>query len=146
MNSSISAARVGLFAKLVAGFEDDTAVQVEFGPPGAYEEQEVVALLGVVDPDEEPAAIGQRHKEEVYSLEVGVKAHDPAGTAQSVDLRGFTIADGVRGVVADNITLSGAVRTALVTSQTTDGAVQAEGGGWVIFIRILIECHQRIAS
>ncbi len=151
MSSSISAARQALFARLDAA---DTlgSAQITFGPPAEYEEQEVVALLGVQDPREEPAAIGQLMKEEEYDLEVGVKVHDPAGDAADVDARGFALADAVCALLepADrNLTLDGTVRTALVASMTTNGAMPAEGpdgtaAGWVIFLRILIRCAQRI--
>lgn len=153
MNSSISAARLNLYTLLAAHTWPDNdptnPVQVSFGAPDAYEAQEVVALLGVQDPDEEFAAIGVGRKSETYLLEVGVKAHDPgAADAQAVDLRCFTLADEVRGVVSANPTFPGAppitVSPAEVISQTSDGAQSAEGGGWVCFIKILVRCKCRI--
>jgi len=141
MPSSIGPARQALFNLLAAG---TTGVQVTFGPPDSYEEQEVVALLGVFDPREEPAALGQRRMEETYHLEVGIKVHDPAGNPADVDARGFALREDVRTVIESDLTLAGTVRTALISSDTTDGVMPAEGAGFVIFFRLLVECRQRI--
>ncbi len=147
MASTISAARAALFALLDANTYPGARPQVTFGPPDAYEEPEVVAMLGVESPDEEAAALGAQRREEVYVLVVGVKAHDPAGTAAVVDARGFALADSVRATVhatTTGRTLSNTVRTAEVIRQTTVGAQPAEGSGWVIFLQLAIECRQRI--
>jgi hypothetical protein len=147
MASTISAARAALYALLAANTYPGAAPQVTFGPPDAYEEPEVIAMLGVESPDEEAAALGAQRREEIYGLVVGVKAHDPAGTAATVDARGFALADSVRAAVhatTTGRTLSSTVRTAEIARQTTDGVQPADGGGWVIFIRLLVECRQRI--
>lgn len=143
MPSSVSPARRALFDALAAS-ADLSAVQVTFGEPDAHEEQEVVAMLGVGDVDEESAALGNERREERYRIDVGVKVHDPAGDSRSVDTRCFAYADAVRAVVAANLTLGGTVRTAHVVSQRSDGAQAAEGGGWVCFNLLAIECHARI--
>lgn len=149
MASSIASARLALHALLAAHTWPGVQPQVTFGAPDAYEEQEVVALLGVQDPDEEFAALGAQRKAETYDLEVGVKAHDPgAVNAQTVDTRAFALAEAVRVVVNANPTFAGAppitVLPAQVISQTSVGAQAAEGGGWVCFIRLLIRCQTRI--
>ncbi len=147
MASTISAARAALFALLDANTYPGARPQITFGPPDAYEEPEVVAMLGVESPDEEAAALGAQRREEVYVLIVGVKAHDPAGTAASVDARGFALADSVRSTIhATNTsrTLTNNVRSAEVIRQATDGVQPAEGGGWVIFLRLAVQCRQRI--
>lgn len=149
MASSIAAARLALHALLVAHTWPGTKPQVTFGAPDAYEEQEVVALLGVQDPDEEFAALGAQRKAESYLLEVGVKAHDPgAADAQTVDTRAFALAEAVRVVVNANPNFAGAVPTtvlpAQVISQTSVGAQAAEGGGWICLIRLLVRCQTRI--
>lgn len=149
MASSISAARVALFNLLAAHAYPGAAPQVAFGAPAAYEEQEVVALLGVRDPDEEFAALGAQRRAESYVLEVGVKAHDPgAATAQVVDGRCFALADAVRSVVTANPNFAGAPPTTVlpaeVISQTSDGAQAAEGGGWVAFCVLQVRCQTRI--
>ena len=149
MASSIAAARLALHALLAAHTWPGNPPQVTFGAPDAYEEQEVVALLGVQDPDEEFAALGAQRKAESYLLEVGVKAHDPgAANAQTVDTRAFALAEGVRVVVNANPNFAGAVPItvlpAQVISQTSVGAQAAEGGGWVCFVKLLVRCQTRI--
>ena len=148
MASTIAAARVSLYDLLAAATWPAPTPQVTFGAPDAYEDQQVVSLLGVQDPGEEFAALGAQRRAESYLLEVGVKAHDPGATAQTVDTRAFAYADTVRGVVADNPTFAGpppaTVLPAEVISQTSDGAQAAEGGGWVCFIRLLVRCQTRI--
>lgn len=148
MASTISAARAALFALLTANTYPGAAPQVTFGPPDAYEEPEVVALLGVEAPDEEPAVIGgPKPREERFVIVVAVKAHDPAGTAQAVDLRGWALADEVREVVYANQTLSGALSApgwARIESQTSDGAQPAEGGGFVCFVTVRVACRARL--
>lgn len=149
MASSIAAARLALHTLLAAHTWPGATPQVTFGAPDAYEEQEVVALLGVQDPDEEFAALGAGRKAESYVLEVAVKAHDPgAANAQTVDTRCFALAEAVRVVINANPNFAGAVPTtvlpAQVVSQTSVGAQPAEGGGWVCFCRILVRCQTRI--
>lgn len=149
MPSSIASARLALHALLVAHTWPGAKPQVTFGAPDAYEEQEVVALLGVQDPDEEFAALGAQRKAESYDLEVGVKAHDPgAVNAQTVDTRAFALAEAVRVVVNTNPTFAGAppitVLPAQVISQTSVGAQAAEGGGWICVIRLLVRCQTRV--
>jgi len=146
MGSSIGPARQVLFTNLDNTISS-TGPQVTFGPPAIAEEQEVVALLGVLNPTETPAALGQRRVEETYHLEVGIKVHNPAGDPAEVDQRGFELRQQVRAVIEADLTLSGTVRTALIVSDTTDGVLPADptmGGGYVIFFRLLVECAQRI--
>lgn len=146
MTSSISAARQNLHALLAGEPELADPVQVAYGAPSGHEAAEVVAMLGVQTPSaEEARGLGQRRVEESYVLEVAVKVHDPgAETAEAVDLRGFALADVVRQVVRANITLDAAVRTALVVSQGSEGAQPAQGGGWVIFVTLGVECKARV--
>ena len=145
MGTTIPAARTALHAKLVAA-PALANVQVTFGPPAEYEEAEVVALLGVLDPTEEPAALGRQQKKEEYILEIGVKAHDAAGTAQEVDTRGFALAEAAAAAVeaGSDLTLNGTVQTALIEYLRTDGCLPAKGGGWAIFIRVGVACVARI--
>lgn len=145
MPSTIAAARINLYTLLAGAPWPLPIPQVTFGAPDAHEEQQVVSLLGIQDSDEEFAALGAQRHAESYVLEVGVKAHDPGGTAQIVDTRAFAYAETVRGVVGANPTFPpDAVLPAEVISQTSDGAQSAEGGGWVCFIRLLIRCQARI--
>lgn len=152
MGSSISAAQGVVFGRLsvaaaLAAAPPRPAVQVTYGPPDAEEAQEVVALLGVRNPEEEPVSLGAGGKDETYQLEVKVKAHDPAATAQEVNERGWAIAD----VVVDEVegsgdyTLDGSVMWALCEPTTTPGVQPAQGGGWVIFLTVLITCRARIS-
>lgn len=148
MASTISAARAALYALLAANTYPGAVPQVTFGLPAAYEEPEVVALLGVEAPEEAPAVIGgPKPREERFTLVVAVKAHDPAGTAGTVDARGWVLMDEVREVVYANQTLSGALTApgwARIESQTSDGAQPAEGGGWVLFGQVRVACRARL--
>lgn len=148
MASTISAARAALYALLVAE-EALAGVQVTFGPPDAYEEQEVVALLGVETPDEDPATIGgARPREETFVLVVAVKVHGPSDDALTVDARGWALLDIVRSTVYANQTLAGALSQpgwARVASQTSDAVVPVEDGGWVFFGEVRVLCRARVA-
>lgn len=148
MASTISAARAALFALLDANTYPGARPQVNFGAPDAYEEAEVVAMLGVEAPDEEPAVIGgPKPRNEEFTIVVGVKAHDPAGTAATVDARGWVLADEVREIVYANQTLTSTLSTgwARIASQTSEGAQPAEGGGWVCFVQVRVLCRSRVA-
>jgi hypothetical protein len=149
MASTISAARAGLHALLDAHTWPAPRPQVTFGSPDAYEESEVVAMLGVETPDEEPAVIGgNKPREEQFVIVVAVKAHDPAGTAATVDARGWALMDEVREVVYADQTLAGALTGASwarIASQTSVGAQPADGGGWVYFGQTRVACRARIA-
>lgn len=150
MASTIAGARQALYDALAAHVFPGTAPQVEFGSPLAYEEQEVVALMGVEAPDEDEAVFGgPRPRDEQFTLVVTVKVHDPAAESGSVvDARGFELADEVRDVVYADQSLSGALGTAgwaRVESQTTEGAQPANGGGWFMFIDVRVRCRARVA-
>jgi len=148
MPSAISAARANLFDLMEAdaGYAD---VQVTFGAPAGHEEQEVVALLGVDDADEEDVALGAQRSDEVFVLEVGIKVYDPAGDAPEVDAKGFALYEVLRSVVNANRTLGGTVRRAKVSRLRTDGAqpAEVEAGmvqGWGIYLRVFVACAVRI--
>lgn len=145
MPSSISAARLALFDRLsVAG--GLAGVQITYGRPTDHEEPEVVALLGVRDPEEEPATLGAGRKDETYQLEVGIKAHSRDGEAAEVDLRAYALADAVAEAVEGkgDYTLGGTVLWAYAAGPTGVGAQAAEGGGWVCFLTVLVTCRARI--
>lgn len=153
MSSTISAARQGLHAALVAAAAPGTGtaiegVQVTFGPPAAYEEQRVVALLGVEAPSEEPRSLGggnqAMQRDEVYTLVVGVKAHDPAGSAESVDADAWAMADAVWDAVNADLTLGGVLLFALVEARVGDGPEPAQSGGWAEIIEVRVRCTGRI--
>ncbi|MGH9225700.1 MAG: hypothetical protein ACRD2W_18380, partial [Acidimicrobiales bacterium] len=137
-----------LYAALVDAVVD---AQVTFGEPAGHEEQVVVALMGVLDPTEEAAQLGDAERHEDYRLEVVVKAHDPTGDPQDVDARGWELADMVRAVVRADRTLGGALVSgvgASVVSMQSDGVRPAttagnDAWGWVVFIRILVRCRGR---
>lgn len=150
MGSTISAARAAVYAKLVAHASlGADGVQVVYGVPDAYEEQEVVALLGTVDTDEEAATVGPGNKDETYDILVGVKVHKPEGTAAEVDARGYALADAVAAAVegASDYTLNGSVLWALTGGPRTPdrlGTRPAQGGGWVLFLEVPIRCKGRV--
>lgn len=146
MASTISASWNALYNLFVTAQATTLAgVQVTAGPPSEYEDQEVVALLGWGDPEEDAAAIGgNASREERYRIEVGIKAHDPAGTSLTVAARLLAIANAVRDVVQANKRLTGEVMCQVVRrrsagprpAQTEDGTTQ----GWVCFDLMEVEC------
>lgn len=155
MTSTISAARLKLHELLVENLSQPGR-QVTFGPPVQDEEHEVVAVLGLLDPVEEEAELGAANKWETYVLEVGVKVFDPdpdPAKAQEVDALGFGICNQIRDLVHgrarnNDRTLDGALGGsgyASVVSQTTQGVRPVQGGGWVVFLRLLLRCRARIA-
>lgn len=146
MASSIRLARSNLY-DLLAASASLTGVQVTFGAPSAYEAPEVVAVLGFGPIGDEPAALGQRRQAETYRIEVRIKKHDPAAsTGQPVELRAMALYDAVWNVVHDNPTLSGAVTIAFPGGgDNSEGAQSAEGGGWVMFASLFVECTARIS-
>lgn len=140
------AARANLYDLLDAAPVLST-VQRVFGEPSAYEEQQVVAVLGFGPVGDEPAAIGQRRQEERYRIEVKIKAHDPAADdGQAVEDIAFDLYDAVWNVVHDNPTLDDAVTFCFPGGgDSSEGAQAAEGGGWVMFVSLFVECTARIA-
>lgn len=150
MSSSIKAARANLYTLLAAQTAAAAPlenVQVTFGQPNAYEEQRVVAILGFGPVGDEPAAIGQRRQDETYRITVAIKVHDPAATTgQEVEDDAMGLYDAVWNVVHDNPTLSGAVTFCFPGGgDASEGAQPAEGGGWVVFVNIGVDCTARIA-
>lgn len=149
MASAISDTRTNLHAALLSRFSGAGEPQVTFGAPDAYEEQEVVALLGVEAGDEDDAVLGgARPREESFVLVVAVKVHGPEDDAATVDARGWEIADGVRAEVYDDRTIGGALSPtgwARVASQTSEGAQAVENAGWVIYIEVRVLCRARIS-
>lgn len=152
MSSTISAARAALYAALAADpppstNDPDETIQVVFGDPAAYQEQEVVAVRGLRPPnDEEQVLLGPAQpQDEQYAIGVTVKVHNPAADAATVDARGFALADWVRQVVYADRTFGGVlVLGATIASQTSpDGATPAEGGGAFIYIDLAVLCHGR---
>lgn len=146
MASAISAARQALYTLLAANTYPGAVPQVTYGLPAAYEDQEVVALMGVEVATEELAFFGTTgSRDEAFTIVVAIKAFDPAAdTAQVVDARCWVLADEVREVVYANQTLSGSLTapgSARVSSQTGDGAQPVEGGGWVAFCEVRVLCQ-----
>ena len=147
MASSIRLARSNLYDLLAAAPALSTA-QRTFGRPDAYVAQQVVAVLGFGPIGDEPAALGQRRQAETYRIEVAMKYHDPAATTgQAVEVGLMALYDGVWNVVHDNPTLNGAVTFAFPGGgDTSDGAEpDPEGGGWVAFASLFVECTARIS-
>lgn len=146
MASTVTAATAALYARLVAA-AGLAGVDVVFGPPDAYEAQEVVSLLGVFDPQEQHAALGINVRDERYDIEVAVKVHGPVSTAQETFNRSRVLVDAVVNSVNDTTTgrtLNGTVTDAEVRSTTTSGAFKinaADGGGWVIYWTVMVACH-----
>lgn len=155
MPSSMGPAAEALDALLAAAAWPAPTPQLVFGPPAEYEEQQVVSVLGIDDPGEESAALGNQRRDENYVLDVRIKVHDPsATTAREVFLRGLALREVVRATVAANSTLKGTVMSAqVVGGGLTDGvggtgttaiALPAHGGGWVAFGAARVACRARI--
>lgn len=162
MATSISNARTQLHRLLTVATASGSGtaiagVQLSFGPPIVYEEQEVIALRGVRIPQERTVVLGNRSREEDFFLVVDVKHYDPAGDAESVDQRGWAMADAVWKVVDDNTKLPDAaaarsVDWAVVAGRESDGALPAMSAdglavvGWGIVVTVLIHCRARITA
>lgn len=146
MPSSVGPARANLHAALASAVPL-AGVQVVFGAPDAYEEQQVVGVLGFGPVGDEPAAIGQRQQEEQFRIDVGIKVHMPdADTAAAVETRAMELYDGVRDAVFADITLDDAVTFCLPAGMDeSPGPQSAEGGGWIMFISAGVECVARIS-
>lgn len=145
MSTSIPAARGVVFDRLYAS-SGLNGVQTTYGEPDAYEDPEVVALLGTRNPEEAPAAVGAGRKDETYDIEIGIKVHKRDKTAQEVDVRAYELADVVVGEIegSGNYTLNETVTWAFVSSITGERARPAEGGGWVVWLTVLVTCRARI--
>lgn len=146
MGSSIRLARANLHAALAAS-PGLAGVQVVFGAPDAYEEQQVVAVLGFGPVGDEPAAIGQRRQEEQYRIDVAIKVHMPdADTGAAVEARAMALYDAVRAVVVANVDLGEAVTFCVPAGMDeSPGPQSAKGGGWVMWIVAGVECVARIS-
>jgi hypothetical protein len=165
MSSSIGPARAALYALLVAAAGTTgnplnngagSAVQVVFGPPDQYEENEVVGILGIRQPVEAAIVLGPQPnvRDEQYAIEVAIKTYDPAGTALSVEARWQEMYDAVRDVILANPRLSDTVQWALPTGQESDGPRRplkdspqpGEGAfepGWVMRLDMHVNCKAR---
>jgi hypothetical protein len=142
MASPISAARSALYTLLVAATATGQPlenVQVVWGDPMAYEEQEVVSLAGATGATVQRSGMGGG-RDDNYDIVVRWKAHNPAGDAQTVDGRGWDLAEAIETIVDNNRTLSNTVLTAAAVSESENGAQSAEGGGWVIFGTTIVAC------
>lgn len=154
MGSSMGPATEALYDLLAARLYPP-GPQVAFGPPDDFEDQEVVCVLGIEEPDEESAVLGNQRREERYNIDVRIKVHDPAADAgREVFLRALALREEVRSVVAANPTLKDTVRFAQVIggglanaaggASNTAIALHAEGGGFVSFAAARVACQARI--
>jgi hypothetical protein len=163
MSSSIAPARAALYTLLVAAAGDPSSaladVQITFGYPDQLEQQEVVCLLGVIEPSESSASLRPRApREEKYKLELAVKVYNPAAssndtaitTTRDLDVRVWAIAEAVREIVNANLTLTDTVRTAYVVLQKSDGPLAPVDAstkrlpGFVMRVDLHVECEARI--
>lgn len=142
MSTSIENARAALFAMLEA--ETQLAgVQVVYGQPADYEEQEVVAIGGLVDSAETQFTFGP-FRQESFGIEVKYKAHNPAATSADVGARASELGEAIRSSVLSDRSLQGTVLTAEPGGIQPDGSEHpvnvADGGGFVAFQRIVVRC------
>lgn len=145
MASTISAARGALYDRLVTAAANGASplfgVQISWGDPLSYEEQEVVALGGVSDPTADLDTLGGGHIEESYTILVPWKVHGPEDDARTVDARGYAIAGGIQAVVDADRTFGDVVLLAVADGGRSDkGAEPAQGGGFVIFGTSNVTC------
>lgn len=146
---------------LLAARPNLATVQVTYGPPTAYEEQEVVSLGATEDPTEGPRAVASTQpRAEQFTLVVHIKAHDPTAlTGDEVDKRCWELVEEVRDTVADNPTgiLSGPQHAAgqprVISCSSEYGPLPAawlDGNdttrlaGWVCLAEVRILCAARI--
>jgi len=147
VSSTVAAARANLKGLLdtAAAAASGTGLegfQVSWGDPQAFEDQKVVTLDGWTQ-TEEWAGIGGQKRAETYDLRLRLKVHDPAGTAESVDQQVTAAVDAVRALLASNVVLAGAGTWAHLSGHETDDerSGPAEGGGFVVFARLTVNCH-----
>lgn len=157
MSSSIGPARAALYSLLAAAANTAgnplRGVQIAFGPPDQFEQQEVVGIVGIRRPVETAIVLGPQPnvRDEQYNIEIAVESYDPAGTSQSVDARCCAMYEAVREVVLSDPTLQGVLKFgAFPTGQESDGPQRprrADGPGlepgWVMRLDLLVECRAR---
>jgi hypothetical protein len=142
MPSTIGPARAALFAMLdeAPGLLGSL---VSFGKPSEGG-TDVVALLGLREPEERAAVVNGDLRRESYVIEVGILVQDvDAKTPLEVEARALELAEEVRQVVMGDKTLRATVDTAFpvgVTSPTLELTGPAIGGGWVSLPMVLIGC------
>lgn len=132
-------------------------VQICFGPPDVYEEQDLVAILGIRDSQELSQVLGNQRpvRRERYDIRVAVKCHKPEGSAADVETRCVAMYEALRTVVLTNDRLglaATAMAWCLPVGQESDGPVPvrksvSEGrevqDGWVMQMDMFIECVAR---
>lgn len=148
MASSIFPARAALFVRLDAATWPGGKPLVSFGSPRSYEDHEVVAVLGFGPTDDDPAAIGQRRQTEEYLIEVGIKVHHPDATnGQSVEARMAQLYDVVWAEVLASQDMDATVTWCHPAgTDSSEGAMPAQQGGWVMFASMSIRCVARISA
>lgn len=161
MSTSIGRSRAALYALLQAAAADQANtlynVQICFGPPDVYEEQELVSILGIRTSRELAVVLGPQPnvRDEQYDIEVAVKCHKPAGTAVEVETRCVAMYEAVRTIITGNTRL-GLTNLQLVwafpTGEDSDGPVPVRkqtadgrevGDGWVMRLDLRVQIKAR---
>jgi hypothetical protein len=144
MGASVGAA----FTNLVAALQAEATlngVQVLFGPPEAYEEQEVVAVLGLGQDNEDTAGLDLASEDYVINVRVKVDKPD-ASDAGEVSTRAWALVDGIRAAIEADELLGGAVMKAKVTGAASAGPLPAldepngNQQGWAQYVDVRVTC------
>ena len=142
MASAIAAAYANIYDVLQSALD----VQVAYGVPALYEQDEVVAILGFRG-SEEDAAIGGQRREENFWITIRIKVWQTSDDSKRVADRTLALYDEVRAAIHADRTLKGAVRLAGVgTPVNQEGVEPATGGGRVMFLDCEVDCRARITG
>lgn len=161
MSTSIGRSRAALYTLLTAAAGNSSNplynVQICFGPPDAYEEPELVAILGIRTNIERSVVLGPQPnvRDEQYDIEVAIKCHKPAGTSIEVETRCVEMYEAVRALITGNNRL-GLTNLQLVwafpTGEDSDGPVPVRkqvsdgrevGDGWAMRFDLRVQCKAR---
>lgn len=142
MASALAMAHANLYNVLSSELD----VQVTYGVPDPYEENEVVAIRGFRS-SEEDAAIGAQRREENFWITLTIKVWRTGGDSKHIADRTFAIYDEVRAAVHADRTLNGAVRLAGVgNANSLEGIQPAAAGGRIMFLDCEVDCRARITG
>jgi hypothetical protein len=111
--STIPAAKSAL-VQIITTLVNDSNVMVTYGYPTGEPQREWIMVADVAG-QQESAAIGSRHREETYTIDVVVSVLEEAGDNQTSTERAFALAALIEvGLRFTYTNLNGSVRTALV--------------------------------
>lgn len=146
MSSTISPARQALHANLLMAFTS-TAVQVRFGNPKDFEQQQAVGILGTGPASEDFALLGPNQPDdEKYAIALRIKVHEPSSNdGAATDAAAWAVYDTIRAAVRSDPTFGGVlIMPARTSAARSDGPFQPEdASGWAVFIDFTVDCFGR---